>query len=41
MSPSKNVFIDKLNNIVNEYDNTYRSTIKMKPADVKSRTYID
>ena len=27
--------IDKLDNIVNKYNNTYR-TIKMKPVDVKS-----
>ena len=31
--------IDKLENIVNKY-NTYYSTIKMKPADVKPSTYI-
>ena len=38
---SKNVDIDKLDNIVNKYNNTYHSTIKMKPIKVKSRTYID
>ena len=27
--------------IVNKYDNTYHSTIKMKTVDVKSNTYID
>ena len=37
---SKNVYIDKLVDIVNEYNNTYR-TIKMKPVDVKDKTYID
>ena len=37
---SKNVCIDKLDDIVNEYDNTYR-TIKTKPIDVKGNTYID
>ena len=37
----KNVFIDQLNGIVNKYNNTYHSTIKMKPVDVKSSTYID
>ena len=31
---SKNVYIDKLNDIVNEYNHTYHTTIKMKPADV-------
>ena len=37
---SKNVF-DKLHDIVNEYNNTYHRTIKMKPIDVKTSTYID
>ena len=40
-SVSKNVHIDKLDDIVNKYNNTYHSTIKMKPADAKSNTYID
>ena len=40
-SLSKNVFTDKLDNIVNKYNKIYRSTMKMKPADVKSSTYID
>ena len=40
-SISKNVYIDKLDDIVNKYNNTYHSTIKMKPVDVKSSTYID
>ena len=39
-SISKNVYIDKLDDIVNEYNNTYHRTIKMKPADVKDNTYI-
>ena len=39
-SISKNVYIDKLNDIVNEYNNTYHRTIKMKPVDVKDSTYI-
>ena len=34
-SISKNVYIDKLNDIVNKYNNTYHSTIEMKPVDVK------
>ena len=38
---SKNMYIDKLDNIVNEYNNTYHRTIKMKPVDVKDNTYID
>ena len=41
ISISKNVYIDKLNDIVNKYVNTYHSTIKMKPVDVNSSTYID
>ena len=40
-SISKNVYIDKLDDIADTYNNTYHSTIKMKPVDVKSRTYID
>ena len=40
-SVSKNVYIDKLDDIVNKYDNAYHNTIKMKPVDVKSNTYID
>ena len=40
-SISKNVYIDKLDDIVNKYNNTYHRTIKMKPVDVKSSTYID
>ena len=38
---SKNVYIDKLDDIVGEYNNTYHRTIKMKPADVKDNTYIN
>ena len=38
---SKNVYIDKLDDIVNEYNNTYQRTIKMKLVDVKDNTYID
>ena len=34
-SVSKNVYIDQLDDIINEYNNTYHSTIKMKPVDVK------
>ena len=40
-SISKNVYNDKLDDIGNKYNNTYHSTIKMKPADVKSNTYIN
>ena len=40
-SVSKNVFIDKLDDIVDRHNNTYHSTIKMRPVDVKSSTYIN
>ena len=40
-SISKNVYIDKLDDIVNKYNNTYHSTIKMKPVNVKSSTNIN
>ena len=38
---SKNVYIDKLDDIVNEYNNGYHTIIKMKPIDVKDNTYIN
>ena len=38
---SKNVYVDKLDDTVNEYNKTYRRAIKMKPIDVKSSAYID
>ena len=38
---SKNMYIDKLDDIVNKYNNTYHNTIKIKSVDVKSNTYID
>ena len=40
-SMSKNVYIDKLDEVVGEYNNTYHRTTKMKPVDVKDNTYID
>ena len=40
-SVSKNVYINKLDDIVKEYNNTYHRTIKVKPVDVKDNTYID
>ena len=40
-SVSKNVYIDKLVDIANEYNNTYHKTIKMKPVHLKSGTDID
>ena len=38
---SKNLYIDKLDDTVNEYKNTYHKTIKMKPVDVKDNTHVD
>ena len=35
----KNVYIDKLDNIVNEYKNTYHKKIKKEPVDVETYTY--
>ena len=39
-STSKNVYIDKLDDKANKYNNTYHNLIKMKPIDVKSSAYI-
>ena len=39
-SISKNVHIDKLDDIVNQYNKTYHRTIKMKPVNVEDNTYI-
>ena len=38
---SKNVYIDKLDEIVNKYNNKYHIIIKIKFVHVKSRTNID
>ena len=35
------MYIDKLDDIVNKYYNTYHRRIKMKPVDIKSSTYIE
>ena len=40
-SISENVHINQLDDIVNNYNNRYHSTLKTKPFDVKSSTYID
>ena len=40
-SVSQNIYIDKQDEIVNKYSNTYHKTIKMKPVDVKSNIYIN
>ena len=36
----KNLYINRLDDIVNQDTNAYHSTIKMKPVDVKLSTYI-
>ena len=41
ISVSKNVYINKLDDIVNEYNNTYQRTIKIKPDNVKSGNYVE
>ena len=38
---SKNVYYNVLDDIVKKYNNTWHSTIKMKPIDVKDNTYIN
>ena len=40
-SISTNVYVDKLDDIVNKYNSTHHRTIKMKPVNVKSSKYID
>ena len=40
-SMSKNVYIYKLDYIVNKYNDTYSRTIKMKPINVRDNTYIN
>ena len=40
-SVSKNVYIDKLDDIVKKYNNTYHTLIKIKPVDVKDNTHIN
>ena len=39
-SISKNVYIDKLDDIVNEYNNTYHRTNKMNPTEVKDNNIL-
>ena len=40
-SISENVYIDKLDDVLNKYNNAYHRTIKMKPINVKDNTYIN
>ena len=37
----KDVSIDKIDELVHMYNNTYQSAIEIKPTDVKSSTYFD
>ena len=39
-SISKNVYFDKLDDVINKYNNTQYRTIKMEPDGVKANTYI-
>ena len=41
LQSQKYVYIDKLNDIVNKYNNANHSTIKMKVADVNSSKFVD
>ena len=41
ISISKNAYIDKLDDIVDEYNNTCHRTIKMRPVDVNSYNYVE
>ena len=36
----KNIYADKLDDIVNKYNNTYHRTIGIKPVNVKDNTYL-
>ena len=40
-SVSKDLYMDKLDDVIGEYNNTYHRTIKIKPVDVKGNRYID
>ena len=40
-SVSKDMYINKLDDIMGEYNNTYHRTTKMKPIDVTDNTYLD
>ena len=37
---SKNIFFSVLDDIVDNYNNTYHRTIKMKPIEVKPDSYV-
>ena len=37
----KNVYFDDLGNIVKKYNNTFHSSIKMKPKDVTDDSFVE
>ena len=39
-SVSKNVYIDKLDDIINKYNNKHHNTVNMKSVDVYSTAFI-
>ena len=41
MTAVQNVYIGKLDNLVNQHNNTYNRTIRMKPVDGTFSTYMD
>ena len=38
---SKNLYISKLDEVVDKYRNAYHRTIELKPVDIELGTYID
>ena len=40
-SISKNVYIDKLDDIIDKYNNAYHRTVKIKPIDKNSGIYFN
>ena len=38
---SENVYLNVINDIVDEYNNTFHKTIKMKPIDLKSDSFAE
>ena len=41
MTSISNIYLDKLDDIVNEHNNVYHKTIKLKSIDFKTSTYFD
>ena len=40
-SYNKKFYFDVLDGIIDIYNNTYQSNIKMRPADIKSNSYVE